>query len=231
MRPCPTAQSLTYAALDVDTAIRAYAEERRAQVSKRMAAYWLENARPLAAFFKDTKLRHITPAQLAAYQNARTDAGRAPKTINGELSVLRQILKRAKLWYRFSDEYTTLRNRKPPVGRALTPDEQHRLFELARTKPAWLYAYVATHARVLLRPPRLRDQGALLEGHRPDQPPAARAAIEDACRLAIANAEHDLPRGAAASCTIARHSSDSLSRTTSSSRGTAATSVSTRRSR
>ena len=127
----PTAQSLTYAALDVGTAISAYAEERRAQVSKRMAAYWMENARPLTAFFNDTKLRHITPAQLAAYQNARTDAGRAPKTINGELSVLRQILKRAKLWYRFSDEYTTLRNRKPPVGRALTADEQHRLFALA----------------------------------------------------------------------------------------------------
>ena len=140
----PTARSLTYSAMDVSSAITAYAEERRAQVSKRMAAYWLENARPLAAFFKDTKLRHIAPAQLAAYQNARTDAGRAPKTINGELSVLRQILKRAKLWYRFSDEYTTLRNRKPPVGRALTAEEQERLFALARTKPGWLYAYVAS---------------------------------------------------------------------------------------
>ena len=99
-----------------------------------MVAYWLENARPLAAFFKDTKLRHIAPAHVAPYQNARTDAGRAPKTINGELSVLRQISKRAKLGYRFSDEYTTLRNRKPPVGRALTQEEQERLFALARTR-------------------------------------------------------------------------------------------------
>ena len=140
----PTAKSLTYAAMDVSSAIATYAVERRAQVSKRMVAYWLENARPLAAFFKDTKLRHIAPAQLAAYQNARTEAGRAPKTINGELSVLRQILKRAKLWYRFADEYITLRNRKPPVGRALTPDEQQRLFSAAQTKPAWLLGYVAT---------------------------------------------------------------------------------------
>lgn len=73
----------------------------------------------------------------------RTEAGRAPKTINGELSVLRQVLKRAKLWYRFDDEYTTLRNRKPPVGRALTTEEQSRLFEVARTNPAWLFACVA----------------------------------------------------------------------------------------
>ena len=107
----PTAKSLTYAAMDVSTAIRSYAEERRAQVSKRMVAYWLENMRPLAEFFTDTKLRQITPVQVADYQNARTDAGRAPKTINGELSVLRQVLKRAKLWYRFADEYKALRNR------------------------------------------------------------------------------------------------------------------------
>jgi len=32
--------------MDVSTAITAYGEERRAQVSARMAAYWLENARP-----------------------------------------------------------------------------------------------------------------------------------------------------------------------------------------
>jgi integrase len=90
---------------------------------------------------------HEAPADhagaMAAYQNARTESGHAPKTINGELSVIRQVLKRAKLWYRFDDEYTTLRNRKAPVGRALTPEEQERLFQVARTKPAWLYAYVA----------------------------------------------------------------------------------------
>jgi hypothetical protein len=113
----PISKSLTYAAMDVATAIKAYAEERRAQVSKRMVAYWLENLRPLSEFFKDAKLRQIAPAQIADYQNARTDAGRAPKTINGEVSVLRQVLKRAKLWYRFADEYKALRNRKPPVGR------------------------------------------------------------------------------------------------------------------
>jgi integrase len=140
----PTAKSLTYASMDVSMAVRTYAEERRAQVSKRMAAYWLENLNPLAEFFRDTKLRQITPAQIAAYQNARTDAGRAPKTINGEISVLRQVLKRAKLWYRFGDEYTALRNRKPPVGRALTAEDQRKLFAAAQSKPSWLYAYVAS---------------------------------------------------------------------------------------
>jgi integrase len=129
--------------MDVATAVATYAKERRAQVSTRMVTYWLENARPLRAFFKELTLREIRPPLLAAYQNARTEAGRAPRTINGELSVLRQVLKRARLWYRFDEEYTTLRNRKPPVGRALTLDEQQRLFEVARSRPGGLYAYVA----------------------------------------------------------------------------------------
>jgi hypothetical protein len=39
--------------------------------------------------------------------------------------------------YRFADEYKALRNRKPPVGRALTQEEQERLFAMAQTRPAW----------------------------------------------------------------------------------------------
>jgi len=54
------------------------------------------------------------------------------------------VLKRAKLWYRFADEYKPLKNRKPPVGRALTAEDQQRLFATAQTKPAWLFAYVAS---------------------------------------------------------------------------------------
>jgi hypothetical protein len=79
-----------------------------------MVAYWKENARPLAAFFDQTPLRKIDSGMIAAYQNARVDAGRAPKTVNGEVSVLRQVLRHAKLWYRIEDEYRALKNTKPP---------------------------------------------------------------------------------------------------------------------
>src|SRR5262245_37373459 len=84
----PAKRGKTFGVLDVQTAITAYASLRRAQVSARMVDYWTENARPLAAFFGSTKLRGITPEDVAAYQNARIDTGRAPKTVNGELSVL-----------------------------------------------------------------------------------------------------------------------------------------------
>ena len=80
---------------------------------------------------------------IAAYQNARIDVGQAPKTINGEVSVLRQVLRHAKLWYRVEDEYRALKNTTPPVGQALTDEQQQTLFALAESKPDWLFAYVA----------------------------------------------------------------------------------------
>jgi integrase len=141
--PDPTKRARAFGALMVADAIDAYAEERRAQVSPRMVAWWKEIGRPLGQFFRDKRLRKIAPADLAAYQNHRRDQGRAPKTVNGELSVLRQLLKHAKLWYRFADDYKPLKNTKPPVGKALTDADQARLFEVARSNPAWFLAYVA----------------------------------------------------------------------------------------
>jgi len=55
---------------------------------------------------------------VAEYQNRRRDLGRAPKTINSELSVLRQLLKHAKLWYRFLEDYKPLKNTKPGLLRS-----------------------------------------------------------------------------------------------------------------
>jgi integrase len=126
----------------VSAAITVYADERRSQVSARMVV-WKEMGRPLAAFFENKPIRKISPADLMAYQNVRRDLGRAPKTVNSELSVLRQILKHAKLCYRSADDYKPLKNTKPPAGQALTDQDQAQLFEVAKSKPAWFYAYVA----------------------------------------------------------------------------------------
>src|SRR5262245_12125778 len=95
----PSNRGRAFASLNVETAIDQYAAERRAQVSARTVTYWKENARPLAEFFAETPLRKIGLSMIAAYQNHRVDQGRAPKTINGELSVLRQVLRHAKLWF------------------------------------------------------------------------------------------------------------------------------------
>jgi integrase len=57
--------------------------------------------------------------------------------------VLRQVLRHARLWYRFQEDYRALKNTRPPAGQALTDGEQQRLFEHARNEPRWMFAYVA----------------------------------------------------------------------------------------
>jgi len=116
--PNPTTKTMSFGAMVIEIAVRAYIEERRAQVSERMVNYWLEQSRPLSrsAALKSTIQKKITPSHVAAYQNERISEGRFPKTINGELSVLRQLLKHARLWYRFVDDYKPIPNNRPPVG-------------------------------------------------------------------------------------------------------------------
>ena len=49
----------------------------------------------------------------------------------------------ARLWYRFQEDYRALRNTKPPVGQAITDEQQEALFQVARSKPRWMFAHVA----------------------------------------------------------------------------------------
>jgi hypothetical protein len=70
-----------------------------------------------------------------------------------------QVLKRARLWYRCVDDYVTLRNQQPPVGTALTPDEQQRLFEMAQTGRPGCMRH-RDEPQFLLRPTSERNQSA-----------------------------------------------------------------------
>ena len=121
LRPDSAKRAKAYGIMAVREAIDAYTAERRNQVSPGMVKYWKAQAPPLVVYFK-TPLKKITLADITDYQNKRLDEGRAPKTVNGEISVLRQMLKHAKLWHRFED-YRPVPNDKPPVGRALSLDE------------------------------------------------------------------------------------------------------------
>jgi len=129
LRPDSAKRAKAYGAMNLREAVDDYIAERRNRVSAGMVKYWKAQAPPLVAYFK-TPLKKITLHDITEYQNKRLDAGRAPKTINGEVSVLRQVLKHAKLWHRFED-YKSLINDKEPVGRALSVEEQQRLFEAA----------------------------------------------------------------------------------------------------
>jgi hypothetical protein len=104
------------------------------------------------------------------------------------------VLERARLWYGFFDDYVTLLNQKPPVGTVLTPDEQQRLFEMAQNRSSWPYVYVATMPSFYCDCEPAKSKPLYRwAGRRSGQSAAARQAIEDAGRLASANAERNLP--------------------------------------
>jgi integrase len=161
--PDPEKRCKNFGAMDIATAMKAYIAERRAQVSPRMVAYWKEQEITLSRHFKTLALKRITPGHIADYQNWRISQAKAPKTTNGEISVLRQLLKHARLWYRLAQDYKPVPNTRPPVGRALSQDEQAKLFETAalwkpgsppiikegkdgktyKIQPDWMYAHAA----------------------------------------------------------------------------------------
>jgi hypothetical protein len=97
--PDPTKKSKSFGSMSIADAVEVYIAERSAQVSARMVHYWRNQCKPLtrSKALGDVRLSKITLAMIAAYQSERLAQGRAPKTINGEISVLRQLLKYARI--------------------------------------------------------------------------------------------------------------------------------------
>jgi integrase len=96
----------------------------------------------LLAAMAEKKLCDISTDDIKVYQAARSGSVSAP-TVNRELRILRSILKQYKLWARLADEYGQLREDSPGPGRALTPDEERKLFQTAASRPGWEAAYYA----------------------------------------------------------------------------------------
>lgn len=101
-----------------------------------------ERLTPLLKAFAGRKLADITADDIRGYQVARNKKV-SPKTINLDCAVLRMILRMAKLWARVADDYKPLPKSKRGPGRALSQDQEKRLFGAASSKPDWQVAYCA----------------------------------------------------------------------------------------
>jgi hypothetical protein len=97
-------------------------------MSPRVIASLRTTSRPLSAFFGDRRLRTISLTDLIVYQHARRNEGRTSKTVDSELSVLLQLLEHGKLWRHVAEG----------DRRALTDEEQARLFPVARSRASTL---------------------------------------------------------------------------------------------
>jgi len=93
--------------------------------------------------FKQVK-RHLGSAKLGSvslktlgdYVQQRKAEGIGNRTINMEVGVLRRVLKKFRLWTRFAEDYKRLPEPKN-IGRALSPEEELKLFETASSRQEW----------------------------------------------------------------------------------------------
>jgi hypothetical protein len=96
----------------------------------------------LTAFFAGLRLQEIGADSIRAYQRTRAEAVGASQ-INKECSVLQQMLKRATMWDQVVKDYEPLPLPKESRGRAMTDQEEYRLFKVASLNPNWEVCYNA----------------------------------------------------------------------------------------
>ena len=138
-----TAGRGSFADLPFSKAVAEYIQERVGRVAERTSQIDRERSKPLLEFLKDKSLRRIGAKDIREYQRHRLSAGRAGRTINMEVNVLRGMLKRAKRWNQIADDVHDLPENQAVVGRALAVEDKVRLFEKAASRDEWIAAYCA----------------------------------------------------------------------------------------
>jgi integrase len=91
----------------------------------------------------DLKLKAIDIRLVRNYQQRRIAEGVGPRTVNMEGQLLRSILKHHQQW-KLDDKYAPLPEPVSTVGRALTPEQEVKLIDTAKSCGRWFVAYHAT---------------------------------------------------------------------------------------
>ena len=114
-------------------AIDKYLEAKKATAnSERTVEFDRERLEIVKRHLGDVKLSAISRKVIEGFQAKRRLEGASNRTINMDVGALRQVLRRFKQWRRLEDDVKMLtESGGAPVGRALTTEEQKRLFETA----------------------------------------------------------------------------------------------------
>jgi integrase len=138
---------------------------------EKAASHWYESVKPQLAertkSIYEVALRcHLKPALgglllcdidagvIASYQGRRKAAGASARTLNKELQVLRQILKRHKLWANLQGDVKFERERDE-VGKALSREDEARLLNACAKNPL-LHTVVILALNTALRKSEIR---------------------------------------------------------------------------
>ena len=120
-----------------------FLQDRKPHVAEK--TYQLERnlLYPLRRHFGETALIRIKAEMIATYQRVRRETGISGRTLNMEVSVLRRLLKKAKVWNMVAEDVKLDREATGQIAKVLTAEEKRLLFDTAASNDNWLVAYCA----------------------------------------------------------------------------------------
>ena len=145
-------------------AAKDYLLEREAHWSPKTRIIHANSLKHLQHHFGKLLLNEIRAEDISRYQRERHREGASNRSINIEVSLVRLVLRRAKLWNRIADDVQMLTERSD-IGRELSDDEVHRLMTACKASTSRaLYPAVLLSIHTGLRSQELR----LLRWHQID---------------------------------------------------------------
>jgi integrase len=123
-------------------AAKLWLESRKPYLAKSTYGEYERHINTLGKFFGEMRLPEINADEVRAFQRMRM-ARAGASIINRECSVLQQMLKRVGCWTDIEPHYAPLPLPKESPHRALTPQEEARLYRVGATNPKWEVAYCA----------------------------------------------------------------------------------------
>ena len=117
--------------------------DRKPHVAERTHQLERNLSYPLRRFFADSPVGRIKAEDIAAYQRQRRSTGISGRTLNMELGLLRQMMKRAKVWSVVAEDVKLDRENTRQVAKVLTSQQKRLLFNVASSQDGWLVAYCA----------------------------------------------------------------------------------------
>jgi integrase len=125
----------------LDQAEKWWNEYRKPRISGDTAKSERYRLQHFGRILGNKQLEKMRNHDLDVYQNKRLDERVGAHSINKEILLLSQILKKAKLWRRLRDDYKPLPTQPSDIGRALSRGELGALAQVAQTDVAWEAAF------------------------------------------------------------------------------------------
>jgi integrase len=133
----------SFASLPLEQALAEFVKGREGRVAERTSQIDRERSKVLVRHIGKVLVRKIDAGVIRLYQDARKAEGVSGRTVNIEVTLIRQVLKRAKRWSVIADEVSNLPENQNVVGRVLSHEQKVHLFRTAASKSEWDVAYCA----------------------------------------------------------------------------------------